>query len=95
MIDQQRACNGRLCGRVEGGWLASVGALKGREVMRNIIVEIAHFAGYGADNFGLVGGKVGEGLGAFRVLDLVFSRQSGSGWPRPLVGQGSRYQFVA
>lgn len=39
--------------------------------MRDIVVEVADFAGYGADDFGLVGGQVGEGLGAFRVLDLV------------------------
>jgi hypothetical protein len=56
MIYQQRACNGRLCGGIERGLLTSVSALEGREVMRDIVVEVADFAGYGADNFGLVGG---------------------------------------
>jgi hypothetical protein len=31
-------------------------ALKGREVMRDVVVEVAYFASYGADDFGLVGG---------------------------------------
>ena len=38
--------------------------------MVDITVKIADFAGDGADEFGLVGGQVGEGLGAFGVLDL-------------------------
>lgn len=36
----------------------------------NVAVEVADFAGYGADVFGLVGGEMGEGLCAFGMLDL-------------------------
>lgn len=46
-----------------------------------MLVEGADFAGDGADEIGLVGWEVGEGLGAFGVLDLVvrwFVR--GVGW---------------
>lgn len=67
--------------------MASVGALKRREVMRDIVVEVAYFAGYRADDFGLVGRKVGEGLGAFGVLDLFFSRQF---WFRLVTAFGGR-----
>lgn len=75
--------------------MASVGALKRREVMRDIVVEVAYFAGYRADDFGLVGRKVGEGLGAFGVLDLFFRVSSGSGWSRRLVEEEGRYQFIS
>lgn len=53
----------RCRGGVEG---AGIGGEDGGDVF----VEVAHFAGHGADDFGLVGGEVGECLGAFGMLDL-------------------------
>lgn len=63
MVDEEGAGDGRLGGGVEG-------AFEGGEEMCYIAVEIAYFAGYGANHFSLVGWEVGKGLGAFGMLDL-------------------------
>ena len=67
MVHQKGAGDGWVCGGIET-------ALEGGEEVRDVAVEVAHFAGYGADHFGLVGGEVGEGLCAFGMLDLVLRR---------------------
>ena len=64
MVHQKGAGDGGVRGGIET-------AFEGGEEVRDVAVEVAHFAGYGADHFGLVGGEVGEGLCAFGMLDLV------------------------
>jgi hypothetical protein len=63
VVDQQGAGGGWVGGGIEG-------ALERVEKAGYIAVEIADFAGYRADDLGLVGWEMGEGLGAFRMLDL-------------------------
>lgn len=63
MVDEQGAGDSGVRGGVEG-------AFEGGEEVGDVAVEVTDFAGDGADEFGLVRGKVGEGLGAFGVLDL-------------------------
>ena len=67
MVHQKGAGDGGVCGGIEA-------AFEGGEEVRDVAVEVAHFAGHGADHFGLVGGEVGEGLCAFGMLDLVLRR---------------------
>lgn len=38
--------------------------------MCDITVEVAYFAGYGTDQFGLVGREMGESLSALGMLNL-------------------------
>ena len=66
MVHQKGAGDGWVRGGIETAFE------RGKEV-RDVAVEVAHFAGYGADHLGLVGGEVGEGLRAFGMLDLVFA----------------------
>lgn len=63
VVDQQGAGGGWVGGGIEG-------AFEGVEEAGYIAVEIADFAGYCADDLGLVGWKMREGLGALRMLDL-------------------------
>lgn len=63
VVDEQGAGGGWVGGGIEG-------AFEGVEEAGDIAVEIADFAGYGADDLGLVGWEMGEGLGALRMLDL-------------------------
>jgi hypothetical protein len=63
MVDEQGAGGGWVGGGIEG-------AFEGVEEAGHIAVEIADFAGYRADDLGLVGWEMGEGLGALRMLDL-------------------------
>lgn len=67
MVDEEGA---RDCG-VGGG---IEGAFEGGEEGGDVVVERADFSRHGADEVGLVGWEVVEGLGAFGVLDLLLVR---------------------
>ena len=73
MVYKESAGCFRRCAGVEG-------AAVGSEDRRNVFVEVAHFAHYGARELRGVGWEMGEGEGAFGVLDLgglemLFSRK--------------------
>ena len=63
VVDEEAAGGSGVLGGIEG-------AFEGRPEGRDVFVEVAHFPSDGADELGLVGREVWEGLGAFSVLDL-------------------------
>ena len=67
VVDEQAAGGGGVLGGIEG-------AFEGRAEGGDVFVEVADFACNGADELGLVGREVWEGLGALSVLDLGVER---------------------